>query len=237
ASGAEEAVDAFDAGEVDLVLGGRIGALPLVDIGPLSRGTVQLDPALGLFGLQVHRADGLLETAQGREAVAVAPDRAALVAPFNIGGWVPTTRVIAPGLPNDPGQVGERWSETPLDERRAEAARRVAAWRSANEGAAARLTLAIDRAPGLDLLFRALADQLATIGIALERVAPGDEADLVLVDRVARYADPRWFLNQFHCSLRRGLCSAEADALVRDAGTQPDPDVRAALLAQAEAEL
>src|SRR5690606_41780198 len=36
---------------------------------------------------------------------------------------------------------------------------------------------------------------------------------------------------------RSGLCSAEADALVRDSIVQTDPAVKASLLAQAEAEL
>src|SRR5690606_2382510 len=39
AASAEEAVALFDSGQADLVLGGRIGTLPLVDTGPLSRGT------------------------------------------------------------------------------------------------------------------------------------------------------------------------------------------------------
>lgn len=237
AAPAEDAVRLFDEGAVDLVLGGRIGALPLADTGPLSRGTVLLDPAIGLFGVQVRRAAGLLETAQGREAIAMAIDRPALVAQFNIGGWVPTTRVVAPGLPADPGLIEERWSARPLEALRAEAARRVAAWRGANGGAEAQLTLAIDRSPGLDLLFRELAAQLAAVGIRLERAPSRAAADLVLVDRVARYADPRWFLNQFNCSLRNGLCSSEADRLAGEAIEQADPEMRAGLLAEAEAEL
>src|SRR5687768_6294296 len=70
AESAERAIEQFDNGDLELVLGGRIDALPLVDTGPLSRGTVRLDPALGLFGLHVLRAQGLLATAQGREAIA-----------------------------------------------------------------------------------------------------------------------------------------------------------------------
>src|SRR4029079_12776546 len=50
AASAARAVALFDDGEVDVVLGGRIDALPLVNTGPLSRGTVRLDPALVLFG-------------------------------------------------------------------------------------------------------------------------------------------------------------------------------------------
>ncbi|HYD23565.1 MAG TPA: ABC transporter substrate-binding protein [Croceibacterium sp.] len=237
AASAERAVALFDDGEVDLVLGGRIGALPLADTGPLSRGTVQLDPALGLFGLRVRRAEGLLATPLAREAIAMALDRPALVGPFNIGGWVPTTRIVPPGLPGDPGQIGERWSGRTIDELRAVAAGRIAAWRRANGGAEARLTLALDRAPGLDMLFAELATQLATIGVRLERAPPGRAADLELVDRVARYADPRWFLNQFNCSLRGGLCHSQADRLVRESDGQADPAERAAMLAEAEAEL
>jgi oligopeptide transport system substrate-binding protein len=236
AESAESAIEQFDDGEVDVVLGGRIAALPLADTGPLSRGTVRLDPALGLFGLQVRRAQGLLATAQGREAIAMALDRPALIEPFNIGGWVPTTRVVAPGLPSDPGLIAERWEDRTIEEIRGEAARRVAVWRRSS-GEDARLTLAMGTGPGLDLLFRELAAQLAAIGVQIERVPEGRAADLVLVDRVARYAEPRWFLNQFNCSLRSGLCSSEADATVREAIAQSDPEAKATLLAQAEAEL
>ena len=218
------------------MLGGRIAALPLADTGPLSRGTVRIDPALGLFGLRVVRARGLLATAQGREAIAMAIDREALIEPFNIGGWVPTTRVVPPGLPSDPGYIAERWIERTIEQTRAEATRRVAAWRSSS-GGEARLTLALGQGPGLDLLFRELAAQLATIGVRLERVPEGSAADFVLIDRVARYAESRWFLNQFHCALGNGMCSSEADALVRDSIVQTDPNAKATLLAQAEAEL
>jgi ABC-type transport system substrate-binding protein len=237
AATAREAVKLFDDGEVDLVLGGRIGALPLVDVGPLSRGTVQLDPAIGLFGLRVRREEGLLETARNREALVMAIDRTALIAPFNIDGWVSTTRVVAPGLLDDPGTVPERWSGQPVAALRAEAAARVARWRRENGGAEARLTLAIDRSPGLDMLFRELSAQLGAIGIQLERAGSVREADLVLLDRVARYADSRWFLDQFNCSLRSGACAPQADRLVREALEADGPAARAAKLAEAEAAL
>lgn len=237
AATAAEAVDRFDEGEADLVLGGRIGALPLVDTGPLSRGTVQIDPALGLFGMRVRRPSGLLETAQGREAIAMALDREALIAPFNIAGWVPTTRLVAPDLPGDPGLIAERWSDEPIETLRARAAARVADWRRANGGAEATLTLAIERSPGLDVLFRELAAQLGAIGVRLERAGNRASADLILVDRVARYADARWFLNQFNCSLGGGMCDPEADALTREAAEMPDQQSRAVRLAEAEAEL
>ena len=237
AAGAREAIALFDDGEVDVVLGGRIESLPLADTGPLSRGTVRLEPALGLFGLRVHRAEGLLASAQGREAIAMAIDRPQLIAAFNISGWIPTTRIVAPALPGDPGYVGERWIDRTAVELRAGGAGRVAAWRRAKGGAEARLSLAVGEGPGLDLLVRELAAQLAAIGVRLERVGEDAPADLQLVDRVARYAEPRWFLNQFNCSLRNGLCDSDADDLVEQAMAEIDPVARATLLGEAEATL
>ena len=51
----------------------------------------------------------------------------------------------------------------------------------------------------------------------------------MLVDRVARYAEPRWFLNQFNCSLDNGLCVAES-RLGREVKLMLSPDWRRALL-------
>ena len=237
---ATEALASFDNGEAEAVLGGRIDSLPMVDTGPLSRGTIRLDPAIGLFGLHVRRATGPLESEPVREAIAMAIDRPALIAPLGIGGWMPTTRIVDPALADDSGTIAERWTQRTIEDLRAEAARRVSAWRAAQEGLAAgpvTLTLEIGSGPGLDLLYRELAAQLRLIGIRLQRARQGEPGDLVLVDRIARYAAPRWFLNQFHCSLRRGLCDEDADYLVELAVEERDLVARAALLAEAEAEL
>lgn len=236
----ENAVAAFDTGVVDAVFNGTLAGMPLADTGALSRGTVRLDAALGLFGLQVVSEHGVLATASGREAVAMAIDRASLLEPFNIGGWVPTTRVVGPDLPGDLGDIGERWSQMTLAERQTEAARRVSA-KAAAEGAQEpkqTLSIAMPPGPGSDLLFRKLARDLAVVGLNLQRSSGSNGGpDLRLVDRLARYADARWYLNQFNCSLKRGLCSAEADALVRDAASTSDAFETAALLVEAEAEL
>tara|TARA_A100001391_G_scaffold101953_1_gene67753 strand:- start:9663 stop:11204 length:1542 start_codon:yes stop_codon:yes gene_type:complete len=237
---APRALALFDDGEASIVLGGRINHLPLVDIGPLSRGTLQIDPAIGLFGLRVREAKGLLEEPVLREAVAMALDRPAVMAPFNVGGWAASSRLVAPDLPGDPGLVGERWADQSLEERRDTASARVRQYLARQESEApgpARLTLAIGEGPGLDLLLQGLAEQLATVNIRLERADDPAKADLVLVDRVARFSDPRWFLNQFACSLRQGLCSEQADSFVAQSMNALDPIVRASLIAQAELQL
>ena len=237
----EAALAMFDQGAVDLVLGGDLGNLPLVETGPLSTGTLRVDSTVGLFGLQVLSDRGMLADQGVREAIAMAIDREALLGRYNIGGWDPTTRPVAPGLPGDAGLVAERWIDRAPEDRRAEASRRIAAWLAGPEAAEveggdpSRLTLYLGEGPGWDMLLRGLTRQLGNIGITLERATSRPRADLYVVDRIARYPAPRWFLNQFHCSLRRGLCSEELDAAMEAALAERDPAVRATLYAQAEA--
>jgi ABC-type transport system substrate-binding protein len=230
---AKPALVAFDQGEVDAVLGGTIASWPLADPGPLSRGNLRLDNVIGLFGLQVTRERGFLALPQNREALALAIDRPALMSRFNIGGWVPSTRIVPAAVAG--AKVPERWAGTSIEERRAAAASRAAAWRAgAGKGKSPRLTIVLADEPGFVMLFNELAAQLVEAGIVLERVDPGKPADLALVDRIARYAEPRWFLNQFNCSLHRGLCNAEADAAVAAALAVPDAKARTDGLARAE---
>ena len=198
---------------------------------------MRLDPAIGLFGLAVRNAQGILGDASGREAISMAIDRISLLAPFNVGGWQPTSRLVAPGLPGDLGTIGERWDGTSLAQRRSTAAGRIATWQSVNGGQAPEISVALPSGKGGDVLFQGLSRDMAAIGVTLRRAKKGEKADLELVDSVARYANARWFLNQFNCGLRRGFCSSEADNLVAEASSAPDPDQRAALMAEAEAEL
>jgi ABC-type transport system substrate-binding protein len=237
ATAAKRAIALFDDGVVDVVLGGRIEALPYADTGPLSRGTVRVDRVNGLFGLLVLRGDGFLADPARREALAMAIDRPALVVPFNISGWQDTTRLVAAGNPDDIGTIGERWSQLSMEQRRQIAARRVAAWREQNGGNAPELAVSLPDGPGSDALFTVLRDNLAAVGVNAVRAKPGRKSDLAMFDRLARYRSVRWYLNQFNCSLRQGLCSKESDALVAKALEESDLAAMNATLAEAEAEL
>jgi ABC-type oligopeptide transport system substrate-binding subunit len=233
---AEQAVKAFASGDVDLVLGGRIIDFPLARVGPLSRGTIQVDPALGLLGLVIANDQDLLADPRRREALSLAIERTALIQPFGLGGWQPSSWIVPPELFSSAPYPATRWEGLSLDERRAMAARRIAEWK-AQSSAPARVRLALPSGPGSDLLFRQLADAWTAIGVETLRVKPGDDADLELRDNLARFASPRWFLNQFHCSLRAGLCSPEADELVRQSLEQRDTAGKERLLAEAHAAL
>ena len=230
-----EAVEGFANNRFDVILGGRVQDLPLAASGPLSRGTVRMEPAIGLFGLDVVRNNGFLEDPANREAVAMALDRPALVEPLSVSGWSPTTRIL-PATLQIPANGADRWETLSLDERRAIALGRVSRW-EAQQGEEVQLALYLPQGPGSDLLFGGLAQQLSQAGLDIVRAADARSADLVLRDSVARFSGARWFLNQFNCKIAPRQCSPEADDLVQLAVLARDSDLQTQLLTQAEAAL
>lgn len=234
---ASAAVERFGKGDADVVLGGTIETFPLATGIGLSRAAIQFDQVAGLFGLIVVDGNGFLGAPENREAVAMAIDREAALGAVGLGGWTPSTRIVPAGLPGDLGTIGERWAGASMAERRAEAARRVDRWKAGGSGGPVRLRIALPAGPGSDRLFEALATDLRAAGIEAVRTGARGAADLRLIDLVARYPHAGWFLNQLGCGARRGLCSLAADRRVEEARTARDSAGRAALLAEAEAEL
>ena len=229
------AVAAFSRGDVDLVLGGTLTDFPLAEVGPLSRGAVQVDPTLGLLGLTVRRETGFMADPARREALSMAIDRAALIQRFGLSGWRESSWVVPPDLYSAPPYGNDRWNGASIEERRRVAATRVRAW--VGPGREAVVLVALPRGPGSDLILRDLTDTWGAIGVTVRRAASGEVADLELRDTLARYSSPRWFLNQFHCSLNAGLCAPKADALVREALSERDAAARERLLIEAHAAL
>jgi ABC-type transport system substrate-binding protein len=231
----EKAVAAFSRGDVDLVIGGSIVDFPQAEAGPLSRGTIQVDPALGLLGLVVRRETGLLADPARREALSMAIDRAALIQSFGLNGWRESSWPVPPEAFPTPFYIADRWNGASIEERRRVAAARVQAWAGPEREPIVRV--ALPRGPGSDLLFSRLAEAWGAIGVTTRRAAPGEAADLEVRDTVARYSSPGWYLNQFHCSLGAGLCAPQADALAGEAMAERDPARREQLFAEAHAAL
>ena len=227
---AAAAVARFDEGFADIVLGGTVDTLPLVKTSGLSRGNLRLDPVIGLFGLAVVSRNGLFAEPEIREAIAMAIDRDALLAEFNIGRWAPTTRIVSPVVADDQGAVGERWTGIDLAARQRLAAQRVAL--AVDRGRPVRI--ALPATPGGTIIFKHLRTDLAAVGLTATRVKESESADLRLFDAVARYGRVAWFLNQLSCSAGRAVCSPDADALVAEALTTHDPQARAELFVRAE---
>lgn len=231
-----KAVALFNDGYVDVLLGGKVDTVPLAGRIGLTRGNVRLDPVTGLFGLMVERADGFLADAANREALAMAIDRDALLGSFNIGGWQPTTRIVSPDVEDDLGTIGERWQGMNLEERQAQGAARVAAWKAAGRTVPT-LNIAVPDGQGSSLVFDAVRDGFARLGLAARRVPERDRADLRLIDVAARYGRATWFLNQLSCTVQKAVCSPIGDERVAEARRATDTQARSALLAEAEAEI
>lgn len=232
---AKSAIEGFNKGEIDVVLGGTFADFPRLDAMAVARGAIRLDPVAGLFGLAAVGEAGFLAKAENREALAMAIDREALGRALNLAGWSTTTRIVNPGLPNDNGTIGERWAGRSIEERRTLAAARVAQWRGAQGAPVVRI--ALPAGPGADLLFQRLEADFKAIGVTARRVGAEAETDLRLVDAVADYAAPAWFFNRLSCAAPKIVCSAAADRLAAEAMAEPDPAKRAELSSQAEAQL
>ena len=232
---AKSAIEGFNKGEIDVVLGGTFADFPRLDSMGVARGAIRLDPVAGLFGLAAVSEEGFLAEAENREALAMAIDRAALGKALNLAGWATTTRIVNPGLPGDNGTIGERWAGRSIEERRSLAAARVAQWRGARSAPVVRI--ALPAGPGADLLFRQLEADFKAIGVIARRVGPEAETDLRLIDAVATYAAAPWFFNRLSCTASRAVCSPAADKLAAEALAEPDAVKRAELSSQVEAQL
>ena len=234
-----QAVKRFNQGEADIVLGGTILEFPYTRSVGILRGTIQLDSVTGLFGLIVTHTDGFLSEAANREALAMAIDREALITPFGLAGWEPTTRLVPSGLDGDTGTIEERWKDRDIEGRRTQAAGRVKSWRNSqnDDGKPIELRIRLPEGPGANLFFKRIAGDFARIGIQSRQVGPDEVADLKLIDDVARYPRAQWFLNRLNCKVQAGPCSRKADELVEQANRSDNEVDHARLLAEAEVEM
>ena len=223
---AKKALADLAAGRIDAVLGGSFADLALVQGGALSKIKPQVDPVNGLFGLMVLHAEGMLEKPALREALAMAIDRSALAGDLGLSGWVPTTRILVGG------EGPERWADYDLENRRVLAARRIAIWAQAHH-ATPSLRIALPEGPGADRLANRLTQDFASIGVRLVRVGPKAQADLGLMDEVARYTGPVWVFNRLNCAVRQP-CAPDADVLAAQAQEAETPAEALALTAEAE---
>jgi peptide/nickel transport system substrate-binding protein/oligopeptide transport system substrate-binding protein len=234
----QRAVEQFRRGDADLMLGGTAIQFPLTGSLGIGRGAIKMDAVPGLFGLAVMNESGVLADAATREAVSMAIDRDALVGAFGVAGWSATARVVPEDAPEGLGASGERWPGMSLDDRRNKARAAIERWRIQKGGNnAPALRIALPEGPGAAIIFNRLAADFGSIGISLERAVRRQDADLQLVDTVARYTASSWYLNQFNCGLNRGACDLGTDALMVQVRLTGDADTRSRLLGEAEASL
>lgn len=108
------AIARFKARRSDLVLGGGFTDWPLLDVADIAPANIQIDPAIGLFGLAVVRREGFLADAADRNAVSMALDRSAITRAV-MPDWTPVETLLPAQLdsaappPSPPGR-GPRWT-------------------------------------------------------------------------------------------------------------------------------
>ena len=231
------AIEGFSQGLVDLVLNGSLSSFPDIELGPLSRGTIQVDPAQGLFGFVFRSDEGVLADPKRREALSMSLDRTALIQPFGLGGWQSTNLIVPPSILGDEAALPSRWEELTLARLREIAKARLDEWLAQTGEEEIVLRGGLPPGAGSDLLFEGLSRDWQSIGVRAVQVLPGAGAELEWRDRVARYSSPRWYLNQFNCELEIGLCSEEVDELVRASLEVTDPAAKRQILAEAHSML
>lgn len=213
----------------DLILGGTFADWPIVARAGIAAANVQIDPAIGLFGLAVVRPEGFLADAGNRAAIAMAIDRVALTTAV-LPDWAPIETLLPSQLDSATQPTQPDWAPLPLDARRQNARARVVAWKRTHPGPAT-VRIALPSGPGATLVWAYLAKALYDIGLVPERTALDERtAGLRLIDAVAPYDSGRWFV-----ATACRACSSDAAALVEAARDAPDLASRAQRIAEADA--
>lgn len=232
---AAKAIARYRMDYADIVLGGRFQHLPLLDAADINRNDIKIDPVVGLFGLMFVENTGFLSENTNREAVSMAIDRTRINRSLNLDGAARTNKIIPDYIENFTSNVGEPWADLDIATRQSLARRRVEGWVATN-GEVAPLRIALPSGPGSDLLFASIGSELERIGLKARKVDMSASADLRLVDEVAAYNKPVWYLNQLSC-IRRTVCDSDGSALVVQAKQTANLAERARILAQAETDM
>jgi peptide/nickel transport system substrate-binding protein len=231
---AKEAIEAFVAGDADLVLGGTFVDLPFVARNKLPRRALQFDPASGLFGLVPARNSGPAANADIRRLLSQAIDREALVAALSVPGLVPRATVLEPALDNIADPLPPQWLATSLADRRPELA--ASARKLFPQDKPAIIRIALPDGPGADILFNRLEIDWGALGLKIQRAGDNAPADFTLIDEVAPSSSASWFLRRFRCGVVP-VCDAQLDEVLAAARTTSVLPQRSALLLDASRQI
>jgi len=227
------AVARFGEDEADLVTGGTAGDLPIARAARLPANRLVLDTVQGLFGFAFVSIDGPLADPAIRQALSMAIDREAIAAALQLPRLDLRASLVPGGIAEMPQSTSPDWVSAPLPMRRERAAAAIAALGLTER---LRLRVAMPNAPGYRLAFARLRRDWAAIGVEAERVAPGAEAELRLVDEVAPASSAVWYLRHFTCEAGP-VCDPVADEALQAARLAPTAAERRAALLRADAAL
>ncbi len=230
---AAKAIAAFKASHAALVLGGTVADLPLARNAALPRGTLQFDPAAGLFGIMPAKKTAFTDSADVRVVLDQAIDRQALIAALDVPNLGPRATLLEAGLNGIAAPVQPDWLAVPAADRRATLKARLApSLPKSKDGTLPKVTLWAPEGPGGDMIVARIALDWGALGLAVERAKSEKGADFRFVDEVAPSDSAAWFVRRFRCDTAP-VCDEEIDRLTEDARTTLLPEARAGLLALA----
>jgi peptide/nickel transport system substrate-binding protein len=226
------AIARFERRDAALVVGGTAADLPIARAANLPGGaSLAFDPVAGLFGLAfAPTGEGPLASAEARQALSMAVDRAAIVAALGAPNLLARESLLPPGIEGIAAPAVPNWTAGTMAQRRALAARTLA---RLLKGRPLHLRVALPDGPGLRVPFAILRRDWAAIGVTAERVSWTAPADLVLVDEVAPAALASWYLRHFACGAGR-VCDATADQALETARMALDQEGRRSALGDAD---
>lgn len=243
AAAAPSAIQMFVGGDTELVLGGTVSDFPLTAAVKLPRGSLRVDPVIGLFGLVPTRNNGPAADPAVRALLDEAIDREAMVAALGVPGLQPRLSLLQPGVDGFNQYAQPAWAALGVEQRRAELVERA---RTLFPASAAReegeevpteaprpaIRVAVPSGPGGAIILQRLAADWEPLGLRV--TAAGNEpADFRFIDEVAPSTSPAWFLRRFRCEYVP-VCSEEADQLLDAARLTGFPPQRSRFFADAE---
>ncbi|QJB68865.1 ABC transporter substrate-binding protein [Parasphingorhabdus halotolerans] len=233
ADNAAKAIARFQAGQTDLVLNGKFHHLPLLDAADIDTNDLRLDPVAGLFGFLFVKVEGFWAVPKNREILAMAINRPALLTSFpQVTGWQSRQKIIPEALDVEGINTRPDWAGMTMEARQQFAREHVQRWK-ASEGPIKPLTVQLPDAAGADILFLRVRTDLRRVGLDLRKAGNGATADARLIDSIAPYDSPQWFLSQLTCA-KTPVCLNDADAKLKEADAATNLQIKARLYAEAE---
>jgi len=233
---AETAIRRFNAGELDVVTGGRIGGIRTARTA-VEADALRLEPSWGLYFYLARTGGGPLADVRIRRALAMSIDRASILSRmFGIAGLQPAFGVLPPTLADAYAGSAAEWAQWSPDARQTEAVRLLAeAGYSFNQPLT--IEVAIPHGREHSDLLAAIADHWGAIGVRVkaysrgpiphrEAISKGD-FDLALVEHIAPAPIADMFLSPFTCKTRLGgYCNTSVDKLIEQAAAEDDAGTR-----------
>ena len=240
----EDAIQRFNRGETQLVLGGGLEGLASARITTRRDALLLETPRSGLMLLVNYRRPPLNER-NVRRALQLAINRDSLAQ--TLFGTQAAAPLLALSAGNIAGYTPPRpdWADQPFATRQLEATRLITETVQAGGGEPLSLTVAVTDSPAETRLLTVIAADLAAIGVQLKLARRSPEAhlkavrdgefDLALFRRDTPIDSPLPFLLPNLCNRNRhGVCLPEADKLVQESWTAATRAERLSKLAAAE---